>query len=153
MLTKPPNVKHLELVEAHHESLTLGLQSHHGIQPVYRAYPAEEDPGNRRYTVIPLSAGEAGPGKGRPPAVPWGRMLRSNAVWAIIINNFTFHYAFYVVMNWLPTYFDQVPPFLDGGGTRSTWVASSSLNRDSGSSIKSKSIQHPLTSEFLVNKL
>lgn len=24
------------------------------------------------------------------------------------INNFTFHYAFYVVMNWLPTYFDTV---------------------------------------------
>ena len=24
------------------------------------------------------------------------------------MNNFTFHYAFYVVMNWLPTYFDKV---------------------------------------------
>ena len=24
------------------------------------------------------------------------------------MNNFTFHYAFYVVMNWLPTYFDAV---------------------------------------------
>lgn len=24
------------------------------------------------------------------------------------MNNFTFHYAFYVVMNWLPTYFDSV---------------------------------------------
>jgi len=24
------------------------------------------------------------------------------------VNNFTFHYAFYVVMNWLPTYFDKV---------------------------------------------
>ena len=31
-----------------------------------------------------------------------------SAVWAIVINNFTFHYAFYVVMNWLPTYFDKV---------------------------------------------
>ena len=35
-------------------------------------------------------------------------MLMQPAVWAIIINNFTFHYAFYVVMNWLPTYFDKV---------------------------------------------
>ena len=35
-------------------------------------------------------------------------MLTQPAVWAIIINNFTFHYAFYVVMNWLPTYFDKV---------------------------------------------
>lgn len=35
-------------------------------------------------------------------------MLTQPGVWAIIINNFTFHYAFYVVMNWLPTYFDKV---------------------------------------------
>jgi ACS family sodium-dependent inorganic phosphate cotransporter len=25
-----------------------------------------------------------------------------------VVNNFTFHYAFYIVMNWLPTYFDKV---------------------------------------------
>ena len=30
------------------------------------------------------------------------------AVWAIVVNNFTFHYALYVVMNWLPLYFEQV---------------------------------------------
>ena len=34
-------------------------------------------------------------------------MLAHPAVWAIVVNNFTFHYAFYVVMNWLPTYFDK----------------------------------------------
>lgn len=34
--------------------------------------------------------------------------MRHPAVWAIILNNFTFHYAFYVVMIWLPTYFDKV---------------------------------------------
>ena len=28
-------------------------------------------------------------------------------LWAQV-NNFTFHYAFYVVMNWLPTYFDHM---------------------------------------------
>jgi hypothetical protein len=37
-------------------------------------------------------------------------MLWSLPVWAIVINNFSFHYAFYVVMNWLPTYFNS------GGG-------------------------------------
>ena len=64
----------------------------------------------RRMGVMPLSAGEekGARSKGRPPATPWMRMLRHPAVWAIILNNFTFHYAFYVVMNWLPTYFDQV---------------------------------------------
>ena len=35
-------------------------------------------------------------------------MLKHSAVWAIIINNFTFHFAFYVVMNWMPTYYNQV---------------------------------------------
>ena len=28
-------------------------------------------------------------------------------VWAIVANDFTFHYALYVLMNWLPTHFEQ----------------------------------------------
>ena len=59
-----------------------------------------------RLAVMPVSSGERL--KGRPSATPWRRMLSHTAIWAIIVNNFTFHYAFYVVMNWLPTYFDQV---------------------------------------------
>jgi len=61
--------------------------------------------------MMPLSLGDAkGSGqKGYVPMTPWSRMLRHPAVWAIVVNNFTFHYAFYVVMNWLPTYFDRVP--------------------------------------------
>ena len=59
-----------------------------------------------RLTTIPLAAGEKQ--KGRIPATPWLRMMTHPAVWAIIINNFAFHYAFYVVMNWLPTYTDKV---------------------------------------------
>ena len=39
--------------------------------------------------------------------IPWGGMMVSGAVWALMINNFTFHYALYVLMNWLPTYFEQ----------------------------------------------
>lgn len=63
-----------------------------------------------RLAVMPLSSNdEKGTRmKGRPPATPWAKMMRHPAVWAIILNNFTFHYAFYVVMNWQPTYFDQV---------------------------------------------
>ena len=60
---------------------------------------------------MPMSLGESGRGgsvrKGRTPATPWRRLLGHPAVWAILVNNFTFHYAFYVVMNWLPTYFDK----------------------------------------------
>ncbi|KAJ8457922.1 hypothetical protein OPV22_030848 [Ensete ventricosum] len=38
--------------------------------------------------------------------IPWKRMIFSLPVWAIVVNNFTFHYALYVLMNWLPTYFE-----------------------------------------------
>ncbi|CAK0786033.1 hypothetical protein CVIRNUC_009246 [Coccomyxa viridis] len=65
-----------------------------------------------RELMMPMSLGESGRGgsvrKGRTPATPWRRLLGHPAVWAILVNNFTFHYAFYVVMNWLPTYFDKV---------------------------------------------
>ncbi|XP_052200346.1 probable anion transporter 5 isoform X1 [Diospyros lotus] len=38
--------------------------------------------------------------------IPWKRIILSLSVWAIVVNNFTFHYALYVLMNWLPTYFE-----------------------------------------------
>lgn len=38
--------------------------------------------------------------------IPWVKILTSLPVWAIVVNNFTFHYALYVLMNWLPTYFE-----------------------------------------------
>lgn len=41
------------------------------------------------------------------PTIPWKRMFLSLPIWAIVVNNFTFHYALYVLMNWLPTYFEQ----------------------------------------------
>ncbi|XP_057776513.1 probable anion transporter 5 [Salvia miltiorrhiza] len=42
----------------------------------------------------------------RTPKIPWKRIIFSLPVWAIVANNFTFHYALYVLMNWLPTYFE-----------------------------------------------
>ncbi|KAK9850806.1 hypothetical protein WJX84_001460 [Apatococcus fuscideae] len=57
-----------------------------------------------RVTSMPVTAADAKDpaAKLRGSAVPWRRMLLHPAVWAIVINNYTFHYAFYVVMNWLP---------------------------------------------------
>lgn len=43
-------------------------------------------------------------------------MMSSAAVWAIVVNNFSFHYAFYVIMNWLPTYFNHVLKVRGWGG-------------------------------------
>lgn len=67
-----------------------------------------------RESVMPLTSAEAvtpqqkaSHAKGRPAPTPWRAMLSSPAVWAIVVNNFAFHYAFYVVMNWLPTYFNR----------------------------------------------
>jgi hypothetical protein len=45
--------------------------------------------------------------KGRPGPTPWRRMMSSPPILAIVTNNFAFHYAFYVIMNWLPTYFNR----------------------------------------------
>ncbi|XP_009361931.1 probable anion transporter 5 [Pyrus x bretschneideri] len=42
----------------------------------------------------------------RSAKIPWKKILLSLPVWAIVVNNFTFHYALYVLMNWLPTYFE-----------------------------------------------
>jgi MFS transporter, ACS family, solute carrier family 17 (sodium-dependent inorganic phosphate cotransporter), other len=39
---------------------------------------------------------------------PVGSIMRHPAVWAIVVNNFAFHYTFYVVMNWMPTYFQSL---------------------------------------------
>jgi ACS family sodium-dependent inorganic phosphate cotransporter len=44
-----------------------------------------------------------------PPAVkvevPWARILRSSAVWALIFNHFCSNWGFYVILSWLPRYF------------------------------------------------
>ncbi|KAI4967730.1 hypothetical protein ZWY2020_016885 [Hordeum vulgare] len=55
-------------------------------------------------------------------SIPWLRIIFSLPVWAIVVNNFTFHYALYVIMNWLPTYFNYCcthgPSFIrDASGT------------------------------------
>ncbi|GJP39774.1 hypothetical protein CLOM_g24119 [Closterium sp. NIES-68] len=47
------------------------------------------------------------PSMAKDPPIPWVPILMSAPVWAIVANNFTFHYALYVLMNWLPTYFHQ----------------------------------------------
>lgn len=62
--------------------------------------------------AMPISSGALSPKspyrKTRSAQPPWSTMLRHPAIWAIVFNNYTFHYAFYVVMNWLPTYCDKV---------------------------------------------
>ncbi|PQQ10537.1 putative anion transporter 5 [Prunus yedoensis var. nudiflora] len=43
----------------------------------------------------------------RTENIPWKSIFGSLPIWAIVVNNFTFHYALHVMMNWPPTYFEQ----------------------------------------------
>lgn len=52
-------------------------------------------------------AGVAGGAGSRSSRIPWGVLVKSPAVWAILTSNFAFHYATYVLMSWLPTYFQR----------------------------------------------
>jgi MFS transporter, ACS family, solute carrier family 17 (sodium-dependent inorganic phosphate cotransporter), other len=56
-----------------------------------------------RDMIKPQAGGVVPP---RTVKIPWQRIIFSLPVWAIVVNNFTFHYALYVLMNWLPTYFE-----------------------------------------------
>ncbi|KAK4491060.1 hypothetical protein RD792_001782 [Penstemon davidsonii] len=61
--------------------------------------------------LLPMRGGqktkvENGGHSNRTPKIPWKKIILSLPVWAIVVNNFTFHYALYVLMNWLPTYFE-----------------------------------------------
>ncbi len=38
-------------------------------------------------------------------AVPWRRILRTPAVWAIVVNHFCYTWTLYVLLAWLPSYF------------------------------------------------
>jgi ACS family sodium-dependent inorganic phosphate cotransporter len=40
-----------------------------------------------------------------PRTIPWGRILRARAVWAIIINHLCHNWSLYVLLAWLPSYF------------------------------------------------
>lgn len=59
------------------------------------------------------------------PVVPWGRIFRSSAVWALVFNHFCANWGFYVILSWLPRYFADVHGLdLKGAGYASLlpWV-------------------------------
>jgi len=39
------------------------------------------------------------------PAIPWGQLARSSAVWAIVVAHFCHNWTLYVLLAWLPSYF------------------------------------------------
>lgn len=55
-----------------------------------------------RRTPVVAKAGD-GPAGGAP--IPWGRLLRLPALWAIIASHFASNWSLYVLLAWLPSYF------------------------------------------------
>jgi MFS transporter, ACS family, solute carrier family 17 (sodium-dependent inorganic phosphate cotransporter), other len=47
----------------------------------------------------------------QPPSVPWGKMLTSLPVWAIIITHGTSVFGYFTVVNQLPTYMKHILGF------------------------------------------
>lgn len=45
------------------------------------------------------------PAETRDTPVPWARLLREPAVWALIINHLCTNWVFYMLLAWLPSYF------------------------------------------------
>ncbi|PWA56250.1 Major facilitator superfamily [Artemisia annua] len=57
-------------------------------------------------SLLPVNGSQSQRTKNDKSQIPWRKIFLSLPVWAIVANNFTFHYALYVLMNWLPTYFE-----------------------------------------------
>lgn len=39
------------------------------------------------------------------PVIPWAKILRSSAVWALVFNHFCSNWGYYLILSWLPRYF------------------------------------------------
>ena len=69
---------------------------------------------------------ESEPGPLRP-RIPWSRLLRSPAIWAIVSNHLCHNWSLYVLLSWLPSYFKRTfGVTLTSAGLLSAgpWVAS-----------------------------
>ena len=55
--------------------------------------------------VVPASSQSTGSKKS--VQVPWGKFLRSPAVWAVIVAHFCYNWGYYTLLAWLPSYFDM----------------------------------------------
>jgi ACS family sodium-dependent inorganic phosphate cotransporter len=49
--------------------------------------------------------GDAEPVAANRPGIPWRRIAKTPAVWAIVVNHFCHNWALYVLIAWLPSYF------------------------------------------------
>lgn len=43
-------------------------------------------------------------------SIPWGALLSRREVWAIIICHFCHNWGTFILLTWMPTYYNQVGP-------------------------------------------
>ena len=56
--------------------------------------------------LLPAAGITSGPPKAEPVGVV--QLLRSSAVWAIIVVNIVNHWGYFIYLNWIPSYFYKV---------------------------------------------
>ncbi|KAG6467587.1 hypothetical protein ZIOFF_074617 [Zingiber officinale] len=86
----------------------LGAAGGFSSDPVCSEHPKVAAAGFGEHN-LPVSREKKIPSAGnlrRFTKIPWKKIIFNLPIWAIVVNNFTFHYALYVLMNWLPTYFE-----------------------------------------------
>jgi ACS family sodium-dependent inorganic phosphate cotransporter len=62
----------------------------------------------------------------RAPAIPWVKIAREKAVWAIVIAHFCSNFGYYILLLWLPTYLNytfKVPLSEVGAYSLPPWIA------------------------------
>lgn len=86
------------------------------------------------YVVGDGSAPQAEIAQQKAP-IPWGRLLSSKAIWAIIVAHFCHNWTLYVLLAWLPSYFSKTfGVALVSAGLLSTapWIANFVMANVSG---------------------
>lgn len=93
---------------------------------------------------------------GVPAPLPVGRLLRSSAFWALVINHFCSNWILYVLLSWMPSYFRDVQglnltqagfaaaaPWLSlfVGANLAAWVADAAIRRGVGLGTVRKTMQ------------
>ncbi len=57
------------------------------------------------FTKVKEGRGIPEPESTGPRTIPWGRLLATPAVWAVVVAHFCSNWTLYVLLAWLPTYF------------------------------------------------
>ena len=69
----------------------------------------EDPPAPEVNAQVALLASMEEPAENKPPEkmhVPWGAFFKSTPVWAITVAHFCFNWGYYVLLAWLPSYFE-----------------------------------------------